>query len=327
MTINDLAKYCGVSRATVSYALNDSPEISKETKEKIRKAAIELNYYPSNLARGLKHHKTNCIAIFITGFEGTAHTLILSGLAKSFERNGKYQMLVSIADKDVSLVRMKMVDLAVIMDARMEDETIRSISEIVPIVCFDKNIIGHNIYPTFISNIEAIQDLTSNLIEKGLKRVGYLLGSSASSHNYFRYKGYLKALKDHNIPLDTSIVFDANAFTKNAGYETINNVLKQNPHNLPFDALVCGNDELAIGAIKALKDNGYDVPKDVKVTGFDNTLEGSMMTPSLTTVDVDWVKYGEIMGDYAFKILKDASSIDNDYLLIDTTIIERDSSK
>ena len=327
MTIKDLAKYCGVSIATVSYALNDSPEVSQETKERIRKAAIELNYYPSNLAKGLKQQKTNCIGILITGFEGTAHSLILSGLANSFRNSGKYQMLVTIADKDVSLVRTKMVDLAIVMDSRINDEELISLSRIVPIVTFDKNVTGDNIYPTFITNIESIYELTSRLIENGSKRIAYLLGSSQSNHNLLRFKGYVKALKDHNKELDNSIVYDANSFTKQAGYNTILKALQDEDGILPFDAIVAGNDELAIGAINALKEFGYDVPKDVKVTGFDNILEGNLMKPTLTTVDVNWTVYGEKMGEFAFKVLEDPKKLESNTLLIDTTIMERESSK
>ena len=327
MTIRDLAKYCGVSVTTVSYALNDSPEVSLETKERIRKAAIELNYYPSNLAKGLKKQKTNCIAVMITGFEGTAHPTILSGLAKAFKDDGEYQMLVTIADEDISLVRTKMVDLAIIMDARINDEAIISLSKIVPLVLFDKTVTGDNIYPTFITNIEGVYDLTSTLIAKGCQKIAYLLGSSASNHNTLRFKGYTKALKDHQRELDQSIIYDANAFTKAAGYNTIVKVLKNTKDHLPFDALVCGNDELAIGAIQALQAFGFKVPNDVKVTGFDNILEGSLIDPPLTTIDVDWFKYGQKMGEFALKILKDAKQLDDNFLLIDTTIIERDSSK
>lgn len=326
ITIKDLAKHCGVSVTTVSYALNDSPEVSQETKERIRKAAIELNYFPSGLAKGLKKNKTNCIGILITGFEGTAHSNILSGLAKSFQKNGNYQMLVTIADKNISIVRTRMVDLAIIMDASINDETLISISRIVPVVTFDKNVTGNNIYPTFIKNIESIYELTSKLIKSGCKKIAYLLGSSASNHNLLRFKGYTKALEDNNIRINNDIVYDANSFTKEAGFKTILDALQMEDGKLPFDAIVCGNDELALGAISALNEFGYSVPKDVKITGFDNILEGSLTHPTLTTVDVDWVMYGEKMGDFAIDILENKQLQDN-YLLIDTKIIERESSK
>lgn len=326
MTIRDLAKYCGVSVTTVSYALNDSPEVSNETKAKIKEAAIKLNYYPSHLAKGLKIRRTNCIGVFVTGFEGTAHTKILSGLARAFRDNDKYQMLVTVKDKDLSLVRSKMVDLAIVMDATINNEMIASLAKVVPIVSFDKNISGENIYPTFIKNIESMYELTSLLINKGCKKIAYLLGSHASHHNELRFKGYLKALSENNIPFDCEMVYDADAFTKEAGFNLMQKVIKDVNYKLPFDALVASNDELAIGAIQALQDANFKVPQDIKVTGFDNITESSLINPSLTTIDVDWEMYGEKMGEYAFKILNQKDEVDNS-LLINTTLIERESTK
>lgn len=323
--IKDLAKYCNVSVTTVSYALNDNPEISNETKEKVKKAALELNYVPSAYARGLKKKKTFNIGVFIPGFEGPIHHTVLSGIANRLSTNQvKYNMLVTLADEYMTLIKERIVDLAIIMDSKVKNQDIINLSKIIPIVTFDMSVEGENIFPTFITNKEGMYNLTERLIKKGCKNIAYLLGSSDSYHNHYRYQGYLQALKDNSIQLNNNIIYDANAFTEEKGYEVIKKVLKKVNGKLPFDALMCGNDELAIGSMRALDEFGYNIPKDVKVTGFDNIDKSKLVTPKLTTVAINWFNYGEKMVNLALQVLDNTAPKS---LTIETEIIERESTK
>ena len=95
-----------------------------------------------------------------------------------------------------------------------------------------------------------MKKLTTILIDKGCKRIGYLLGSSTSNHNRLCFEGFKEALKENSIPLIEEIIYDANSFTEASGYEVMKEMLEK--INVSFDALICENDELAIGAIKAL---------------------------------------------------------------------------
>ena len=322
--IKDLAKYCNVSISTVSYALNDSKEISEETKARIKAAAKELNYVPNAYARGLKKRKTHNIGVVVSGFEGPIHHNILAGIAEKLnELNSKYNMLVTLSDERMFLVKEKSVDLAIIMDSRANSDIIIELSKIVPIITFDHFVIGDNIYNTTIDNMQGIYLETMNLISKGCKKIAYLLGSKHSSHNRKRFEGYVKAFEECGICVDNSIVFDADAFTEQRGFDVINEFALKNKQ-LPFDSLICANDELAIGAIKALKCNGFKVPEDIKVAGFDNIEKGKWMSPSLSTVAVDWKSYGKEMAKLALDILKHKKV---ETIEIPVQIIERESTK
>lgn len=322
--IKDLAKYCGVSISTVSYALNDSPRISDETKERIKTAAKELNYIPNASARSLKSRKTYNIGIFVSGFEGVVHNLILSGIANVLTNtNSGYNMLVTLIDEKMLLIKQRNVDLAIVMDSRIKDNQLTSLSKIVPIITFDKYLLGDNIYNTNIDNTGGIYEQTTKLINKGCKNIAFLLGSRDSYHNQNRFMGYIKALKDNNYKINYDLIYDADAFTEKRGYEVISDVLKHN-NNLPFDALVCANDELAIGSILALKEASYSVPNDVKVVGFDNISMGQYFKPTLTTVGVSWYDYGIRLAELALAILanKECEGFE-----MPVTIIERESSR
>ena len=322
--IKDLAKYCNVSISTVSYALNDSDEISEETKARIKAAAKELNYVPNAYARGLKKRKTYNIGVVVSGFEGPIHHNVLAGIAEGLkELNSKYNMLVTLSDERMFLIKEKSVDLAIIMDSRANSDIIKELSKIVPIITFDHYVTGDNIYHTTIDNMQGIYLETKNLISKGSKNIAYLLGSRHSSHNRKRFEGYVKALEESGIKVNHDIVFDADAFTEQKGFDVINEFALKNKQ-LPFDSLICANDELAIGAINALKCNGFRVPEDVKVAGFDNIEKGKIVSPTLSTVSVDWKFYGKQFAKLALDILKHKKV---ETIEIPVQIIERESTK
>lgn len=323
-TIKDVAKYCNVSVTTVSYALNDSDEISKETKARIKKAAEELNYVPNAHASGLKRKKTFKIGVMISGFEGPVHHNVLSGIAKRLvERDNRYTLLVTVSDENLFLIKQKNLDLAIIMDAKVNTDIIRDLSKIVPIITFDHYIIGDNIYNTTMDNKQGIYLETMDLISKGCKKIAYILGSKHSSHNKLRFEGYVKAFEDSNKEIDYSIIFDADAFTERKGFEVINEFAFKN-EQLPFDSLICANDELAVGAMEALKKHGYKIPEDILVAGFDDIEKGKYIYPTLSTVSVDWKYYGNQIADLALDILNDHNGHDVE---IPVQIIERESTK
>ena len=324
VTIKDLAKYCNYSVTTVSYALNGSKEIPEATRKKILKAAEELNYVPSAYASGLKRKKSFNIGVFIPDFDGPIHHTVLSGLASGFkEYDARYNMLVMIPDSNLSMIRSRMVDLAIIMDPKLDISLIKDIAQVMPIIVLDKFVHGENIYMADVNNEEGMFNQTMKLLDAGCKKIAYLLGPQASYHNSTRFNGYKRALVTKGINLDEDIVFDANSFTEEKGYQKIKEVLEAN--GLKFDALMCGNDELAIGAIKALQEAGYAVPKDVKVTGFDNIDKASFISPSLSTISVDWYGYGKRVAKYAIDVIN-KENVEEALYVNSANVIEREST-
>ena len=324
VTIKDLAKYCNYSVTTVSYALNGSKEIPENTRKKILKAAEELNYVPSAYASGLKRKKSFNIGVFIPDFDGPIHHTVLSGLASGFkEYDSRYNMLVMIPDSNLSMIRSRMVDLAIIMDPKLDISLIRDIAQVMPIIVLDKLVHGENIYMADVNNEEGMFNQTMKLLDAGCKKIAYLLGPQASYHNSTRFNGYKRALVTKGVSFDETIIFDANSFTEEKGYQKIKEVLAND--SLKFDALMCGNDELAIGAMRALKEAGYNVPNDVKVTGFDNIDKASFISPSLSTISVDWYGYGKRVAKYAIDVIN-KENVEEALYVNSANVIEREST-
>ncbi len=324
-TIKDLAKYCGYSVTTVSYALNGNKEIPEVTKQKILKAAKELNYVPSFYARGLKSSKTYNIGVYIPDFDSPIRHMIISGIARGFkEYDNRYKMIVLLPDEKMSFIRGRSLDLSIIMDPKVNDATIIDLATIIPIIVFDKLMEDKNVFVANINNEAGMYNLT-NLLIKDNNRIAYLLGSDDSYHNKERFNGFIKAFNEHHKEVDYNIIYNAHSFTEEAGFNLIDSLLNKTSV-LPFDVLMCSNDELAMGAIKALIKYNYSVPKDVKVSGFDNNNLSAIITPSLTTVSIDWFSFGKMLAKYALDIINKNES--NHLLVINSaSIIERDSTK
>lgn len=322
-TIKDVAKLAKVSLSTASYALNDNPIITEATRKKVKDAAEKLNYVPNARAQGLRRKKGNTLGIYVSGFEGPVHSMVLSGIQEIFEiHKSKYYMLVTFIDDEMSLITKNVADVALIMDSRVSEEKVASYSKIMPIILFDNNAMGKNVYNTFIDNSAGIKERTKWFINEGCKKVGFLKGSADSYHNKVRFAGYKEALKESNIEYDESLVYDANAFTEQRGYEVIKEELEKGP--LKVDALVCGNDELALGAMEALKEFNIKISEQIKISGFDNIERAKLADPSLSTVSIDWRDYGRKLANLALDILN--SKKPPKTLWIQSQLINRESS-
>ena len=320
--IKDIAKACGVAVSTVSYALNDNELISLETRRKIQKVAKEMGYYPNSYARSLKRSKTHKIGIFITDFAGTIHPAILNGIDKILSKS-EYQMVVTLADDKMTMIKDKSVDLAVLIESRISQNQIEDLKKYCPLIVYDKKYNNLDSYYVMLENEDAVYNETKYLLGLGAKKIAFLFGPHSSLHNQERFMGYMRALEEVNLD-SNALVYDANSFTEDAGYEVMSRVL-DDISLLPFDAILASNDELAFGALKALNEHNYCVPNDCILAGFDNNEKSKFVNPSLTTVNVDWIQCGKDIARFALSILSGDEELDK-VKKIKTNLIVREST-
>lgn len=322
-TIKDIAKKSGFSISTVSYALSDDPKIPDKTKQKIKEIAKELNYVPNAFARGLKNKSNKNIGVFLPGFKGPVHPAVLSGIGNVIEQKlGEYKLIVTLMDEYLKLINEKFVDVAIILDSRLTDDKIIEISKTIPVLLFDKIVENKNIYNTYIENKKGIYERVVRLYNSGHRKFMFISGSNASFYNKERLEGFTEAIKNCNLDLNNQIILEPNSFTEEAGYNIIKSYLEN--HELDVECIVCSNDELAIGCIKALKIYGIVPPNKVKVSGFDDIEIGKYIQPPLSTTRVDYVNYGEELAKLAINILEGKK--DKTRINISTTLIDREST-
>ncbi|MCX7716660.1 MAG: substrate-binding domain-containing protein [Endomicrobia bacterium] len=304
VTIREIARKCGVSTATVSLVLSNNPRISDKTKKKVLKVVRELNYYPNLAAKTLSTNKTHtlCVVvpqisqIFLNPFFAEA----LSGIYDYASKNG-YRIILEVATyefcfykKYLSLFKERVIDGMLYVGSTLRDTyLVDLIKENLPIILvgsyFPESkrlplsyVIGDNVQGGYLA--------TKHLLELGHRRIGFITGHFGIISAYDRYIGYKKALQEAGIKIDKLLIAKAD-FDEETGYKAMKKLLN---NNKDITAVFAGNDMMALGTIRAIKEYGLKVPQDISVVGMDNCKTLRLEQVGLTTVDYNVYKIGEV---------------------------------
>lgn len=304
VTLKDVAKLAGVSTATASYGLKDDPRVREVTKMKILEAAKALNYIPNGAARRLKMQKSNVIGVFLDGFSRPTYHTLLDGINVELERNG-YNIIVSSGRSAEQLMLDRNIDAAIVHDKSVKDETLKRVaSEQFPIVLLDRELTHPHIKQFTLENIGVTYDLAKNLLETGYRDI-YFINGLTSYDNTQRFIGFRKAMEEYGV-FDPSKSFQGD-FTIRSGYNIMKNILR-NSEKLP-EVLFCANDEMAIGVMNAIKEQGLRVPEDIAVVGFDNMELAKYYNPGLTTIHVDRYMWGNDVSNLIVALINKESDL------------------
>ena len=299
-TIKDVAKKANVSIATVSFVINDSKPISEETKSRVLKAIHELNYHPSKSAISLVSGKTGNIGFILTDdhFLRTEpfYTTIFLGTEFEARSEGYYILLTSIKpdfDENDALPRFilnKSVD-GIIIAGKIPTTLIERISAYnLPTVYVDYIPPSKNYPLVLIDNIQGAVQATNHLVELGHTNIAFIggdIGHPSLAHRLYGYKQSLEAAK---IPVKNNlIVIDAKYPDRQNGFNSAKKLFSKNKN---VTAVFAGNDAMAIGVLQWLTENGYKVPQDVSLVGFDDVDADIMLRPPLTTIRVPKIEMG-----------------------------------
>lgn len=285
-TIRDIAKHAGVSITTASYVLNNTGNISDATRQRVLKAAEELNYHPNAFARHLKKVKTRTIGVFISRFGGSFYEEILEGI-HNVVLNTDYELIVCPESRSTRrILHYRQVDGAIVFDSKISDESVLKLaSQRFPIVVLDRLLQNDFLLPLLLNNAQGVQEAFQHLYEQGARRIVFVAGAQDSIDNMERMKTFLaKAEQNH---LDVP-VYQGN-FTEMSGYEAAQTIIRSS--DLP-EAVFCANDQMAIGFLRAMAEHGLHAPQDIAVIGFDDIPIARYMQPSLSTVGASRLEWG-----------------------------------
>ncbi len=287
-TIYDVAREAGVSMATVSRVVNGNPNVKPATRKKVLDAIERLGYRPNAVARGLASKKTTTVGVIIPDIS----SIFFAELARGIEDIAtmyKYNIILSNSDqnkeKEIHLINTlleKQVDGILFMGGEITSEHVeefkRSPVPVVLAATLDEN---KEIPSVNIDYHQAAFDAVTELFEAGHKRVGMVSGSLEDPVNgYQKFSGYKKACEEHGQGFDERLVAVGD-YTYDSGIEAVQELRKLDN---PPTAIFAGTDEMALGVIHGLQDDGIKVPEEVEVIGFDNTRLATMVRPTLTTV-------------------------------------------
>lgn len=317
VTIYDVAREAGVSMATVSRVVNNNPNVKPQTRKKVFEAIERLGYRPNAVARGLASKKTTTVGVVIPDISNSIFSEVARGI-EDIANMYHYNIILSNADKKkekeirvINTLLEKQVDGLLFMGGAITEEHIQAFkTSSVPVVLCATADEQRTIPSVDIDHEKAAFDAVNVLLENGHRDIAMISGTLQDPANGFaRYQGYKKALEAANIPLREELVRIGN-YRYESGLEVTKYFLELD--NRPT-AIFAATDEMAIGAIHTLQDNGLKVPEDMSVISVDNIRMASMVRPLLTTVAQPMYDIGAVAMRLLTKLMnketKDASEL------------------
>ncbi|MFO7847212.1 MAG: LacI family DNA-binding transcriptional regulator [Balneolaceae bacterium] len=276
ITIYQVAQRAGVAISTVSRVLNNSPNVSQSTKDKVNKAIKELNFRPQVSARNLASRKPQMLAIAVPSFTTPYYTEVLKGVKDEISDLDLDIVIYNTGSKNPeegveNFFNRGTADTIITISIDITDTVHQQLqSSEVPIVLIGSS---HPMYNYFDLNNKKGGFLAGeHLVKQGYKRMGAILPAVQTKASQLRHQGFVDALKEFKMPVEEKFFIRGEStkhagFTEEAGFEAIYDFDKL--EEFP-DAIFCGNDTLAIGAYHAISKLGMKIPDDIAIMGYDN---------------------------------------------------------
>ncbi len=335
ITIKEIAKEAGVSIATVSMIINNKDKnISDATRIRVLNVIKKYNYIPNAMAGSLVTQRTHIIGLILPDITNPFFPGIARGAEDKANEAG-YSIIfcntddkLEVEEKYIETLTKKMADGIIIAHSSNSEKMSEILERCkVPIILIDRDFYSENIRgKVLVNNLEGSYDGVTYLINKGYKKIAYLSGSLKTKTAQDRLEGYKKALIDNDIKFSNSLIKYGN-YKIDWGRIGVNELLSESEK---FDAIFCGNDLIAIGAIKELKSMGFKIPNDIGVMGFDDIYLAGLVEPSLTTIRQPNYQMGYIAMELLLENLNNSDK-NNTYnkevktITLKAEIIERNS--
>lgn len=331
-TIYDIARVLKISPSTVSRALNDSPLVSKSTRQKVQRTAAEMGFRINSLASNLRKQKTRSIGVIMHELRSNFMVSVLSGIEKVTNKAG-YDLIIGHSSEsyqkelaNVNNLFNRRVDgliASLAFDTPNLDHYSPYRQKGIPVIFYDR-VMEQSDYPkVIINNYQCGYEATQHLIEQGCSHI-ILLTASLSRNVYAeRYRGYMAALNEAQIPIkkENVIVKDLSEQSATAAARA---VLKMKPRP---DGVFITHDLTAAIFMKTLKNVGIRIPQDIAIVGFNNDTICTLVEPALSTINYSGNKIGETAANHLINHLEGVSSLsDTDTIIIKSKLIIRESS-
>ena len=333
ITIKTIAKELGVSTSTVSKALKDSHEISKDTKDKIQAYANLYNYKPNHLALQLRNQKTKVIGVILPKIVHHFFSTVISGIEDGANKKG-YNIMVCFSNesykKEVETLKVLSngsVDGIIMSIARetLENKDFNHfkgiVSEEIPFVLFDRVVDDVLCDKVVVDDVGAGYKATKHLLENGRKNIALITTPNHVNVGALRRQGYEKALIEHYIKTDNDLIVEIDE-TKDITFQ-IEKVFKKD-----IDGVFAVNEIYAAKSMKIAKEQGKVIPDDISIIGFTDGLISEYSSPSITTI----AQHGFTMGQQAVDLLiqrieNDTANFKPKKIVISSNLKLRESTK
>jgi LacI family transcriptional regulator len=313
VTLKDVAAMARVHPATVSRALNPETRllVSDETADRIMAAAETLGYRPNTVARSLRTRRSNTIGVLIPDITNPLFPPIVRGLEDRLAADG-YVALVGNTDGDdkrerlvFELMRDRHVDGFVFATARLRSPVLAEAAAArIPVVLVNRYAEGYGFPAVSVDNERGIAMVVDHLASLGHRKIAHVAGPQDISTGLRRYRGFVAAMRAHDLPVDPELIAYASAYSIDEGQRGCRALLERDG----FTAIVAANDMLAVGCYAALEMAKLVCPRHISVVGFNDMPFIDRLTPPLTSVNFAHYEVGREAGRLILEQLASASA-------------------
>ena len=290
--IKDIADKAGVSISTVSNVLNGKKNVGNDTRELILKICEEMNYHPSALKKLHTGRESRIILFTFSEPDRQFYLKIVKGI-RDYTFDKGYDILICSNKTCEEYMMSGQTKGCIMLDVEVKSEILKkAANKKYPIVVLDRVIREPYIKSVIVNNYTPICEMVQKIIYNGYRKFAFIGGTEKSEDTQERFRAFKDTLNSNGILFDESNYYSGD-YREKSGYMT-GKIIALN-ENLP-QALVCANDNMALGAIRAFKEKGIKVPEEVIITGFDNTVAGEMA--GLTTITLPYYERGYLAAQF-----------------------------
>jgi LacI family transcriptional regulator len=328
-TIIDISKASGFSKSTVSKVLRNEPFVKNSTKEKILGIIKELGYQPDEIARSLVTGKTiNFIGLIISDITNPFFSEVALGVEAGAKKRNCNMILCNTNYDEVEeekyiniLIRNRAVGI-LLATPKIDDKNIRHLLEInYPFVLITRKVKGIKTNIVTIDHFKSAKMAVNYLIQKGHRKIAHFSGKERVYGIIKRSEGYKAALIENNIKINNKLIFK-NAISIEGGYKSAKELLKMNERPT---AIFATEDLVAIGAMECLRDNGYKIPEDFSIVGYDNIKITALKSINLTTVNQPKFELGVKSVEILYRQIESGPGFKPITCFLESNIVERGS--
>ncbi len=295
--IKEIAKLAGVSPSTVSNALNSRKNVSEETRERILAICQEQNYEVNLASRALRNGESRTILFNFSDFDRQFYLKIIQGIS-DYVYSRDYDLIICTSRSCERFMSKSVTSGCIMLDMHCPDELLlKKARQGYPVIALDRVLGEPNIKSLIVNNYNPMCELMQGLVDRGYREFAFL-GGVNTLDTQERYKAFQDVLRQNGIPFrhERYLMGD---FREKSGYQAAKLLLIS--ENLP-QILVCANDNMAVGAMKAFREAGIRVPEDIAVTGFDDTPMAEVL--GITTVSIPNYERGYLAAQYLLELIQ-----------------------
>jgi len=331
LTLEDIAKQAGVSRSTVSRVVNNHPNVSDDVRKRVIEVIQNTGYHPNAAARTLASQRSWTLGLVLPHsvsffFKDPYFAHLTKGIAQACNQYDYTLALFLVDSKEdekkifTRISRKGLLDGVLVQTGHHGDQQINGLlaNVDIPQVALGRLVSSDNVNYVDIDNINASHHAITHLIRLGRQRIGTITGPIQSTVGLDRKAGYIKALSERGIKVNDALIIEGD-FTEMGGYYAMKKMLPAKP-----DAVFVASDTMAIGAMRAAREAGLNIPGDVAFVGFDDLPIATLSDIKLTTIRQPVVQFGIRAVELLIDMIENGTYPPR-HIIMDTELVIRDS--